>query len=314
MAVAIAFFSNIAAAYKEEVPVEPYGFFDDNTIERAATGCKGWKIVTKPKSGDYAIVESAVRIRKLKVKHVDWYFMMRGSIKMTHKNANWNMGTQVNGYGDDRHCFDFDIDVNNERGKHVRWAQISKKLMKKAGMAPSKAGASALAGPGGKNGNSVDGLGRWAAETTKYLHEECEHGYMGVVSYPVAYKSDAKAYFTSGKIQFMNKHYKFAPFTFFKPKVSRKGNGSRLDECWGDKFQDKHIPQKTCTETTGLYQTYNKKNGLTQKVGEVQIEHIIKAWVRGRLVDGEIQKYMGKGKYHISRQSFYGPLSTKCSP
>lgn len=301
------------ASHAQPPPLHPRAMFHGGMSTRVPSGCTNWKLVEAPTGSDYAIVESVIRVADVgnSVLNSATKYRIRGSARMTHDLHSWNMGEQFFGYPNVVKCRGSNFDANRFRGGQ-RWEYVSKKLMKQVGIADSTTKTSVLGGPGAENGDAADGLGQWAVATKAHLESTCKYGYVGVVTYPVSLGTDTEAYAVSGNIEVLDGDGKLLIRGIFDPRRTG-GVGSRLAECWGKSFQDIAMKgTKTCVQKAPIILGGKKTSLEDIELGEVQIETVVKAWVKGPLVDGEIQNMYGT-KIYPFRNSYYGPISKTCS-
>lgn len=148
------------------------------------------------------------------------------------------------------------------------------------------------------------------SELTSTAQQEpsnCESGYIATASYPVSlgantarynYVLDLREDDGLGKDDVWQLH-------------TKDRNWSDIDECWGEMFDPRSTTVRKCVYNTDMCYTADcLREGFPQvstRIGKVSLETAILAWVRGPLVDGEVQDFDGNGKTIVTRESFYGP-------
>lgn len=151
---------------------------------------------------------------------------------------------------------------------------------------------------------------------------DCSDGYIATVRYPVS-------------IGVNTLHYSFEVHlreddTFgddvwemdTRHDTGYKNNWSPLDECWGRHFDPSTIPPtafenvRLCRMTDRICTTEDcDRPSFTHPLlgnptavrGKLVFESVILAWMKGPVVDGEVQDFDSSGRTIVTRRSFYGP-------
>lgn len=137
----------------------------------------------------------------------------------------------------------------------------------------------------------------------------CESGYIATASYPVSLGANTLWY----NYVLDLREDDFGDDDVWQLYTKDKENWSDIDVCWGQMFDPSQTIVRKCVYNTDMCYTpdcLSESESVPQystRIGTVSLETAILAWVRGPLVDGEVQDFDGNGNTIVTRESFYGP-------
>ena len=152
---------------------------------------------------------------------------------------------------------------------------------------------------------------------------DCSGGYIATVRYPVSVGVDTFHYSFEVHLREDDLFGDDDWVMDTRHDPGHKNNWSPLDECWGQSFNPDAISpaafeqvrlcrlfDRICTtEDCDEHQffTHPLLGNVQATRGYLVFESVILAWIKGPVVDGEVQDFDSNGRTSVTRRSFYGP-------
>lgn len=285
-----------------------------NAVTRTSTNdadpCDQWELTDQPLKGDWAIMQTAARLVDIENtdagSNYENLHLMWGYLEAKHNNfilARHQFGTAST--SSLKTC------EISQMGGSKNWAAEVAGLTLSTGLALATRGSALIVQT---DGTTLSGLGAAALEMQKAF-AKCQDGTLGVVWYPVSIGANTLPFNFKMKIVEID-----SEFEYFYLDTQRSGDRwSKLDECWSESFKPTLIRGKECVQNVDLLTdvpVHSEAGGTPEtkqtKLGEVSLESVIIAYVRGPLVEGEVQVPDISHNVVVERKSEYGPLSNGC--